>query len=201
MTETIGPYRVRELLGKAGQSAVYSAVAPEGRQVAIKLFPRPPERESGRGGALPSRAAGGRPGLPPSQPRAHPGHRPGGGPALSGDGSGRGDLARPPPQAGAAVALRGVHGDAGDLPGTRPGAPARAPPPQPDAAQRPGLPGFRDRQGVGPGGDRFRDGGAEPHRHPGHGGDPAGSALLSGARDGGRLRTRWTPAPTSTPPG
>ena len=38
-TETIGPYRVRELLGKAGQSAVYSAVAPEGRQVAIKLFP------------------------------------------------------------------------------------------------------------------------------------------------------------------
>ncbi len=39
MTESIGPYRVRELLGKAGQSAVYSAVAPEGRQVAIKLFP------------------------------------------------------------------------------------------------------------------------------------------------------------------
>jgi serine/threonine protein kinase len=39
MTETIGPYRVRELLGKAGQSVVYSAVAPEGRQVAIKLFP------------------------------------------------------------------------------------------------------------------------------------------------------------------
>jgi len=39
MMETIGPYRVRELLGKAGQSVVYSAVAPEGRQVAIKLFP------------------------------------------------------------------------------------------------------------------------------------------------------------------
>ncbi len=39
MKETIGPYRVRELLGKAGQSVVYSAVAPEGRQVAIKLFP------------------------------------------------------------------------------------------------------------------------------------------------------------------
>jgi serine/threonine protein kinase len=39
MMETIGPYRVRELLGKAGQSAVYTAVAPEGRQVAIKLFP------------------------------------------------------------------------------------------------------------------------------------------------------------------
>jgi serine/threonine protein kinase len=39
MKESIGPYRVRELLGKAGQSAVYSAVAPEGRQVAIKLFP------------------------------------------------------------------------------------------------------------------------------------------------------------------
>ncbi len=40
MTETIGPYRVQELLGKAGQSAVYTALAPEGREVAIKLFPR-----------------------------------------------------------------------------------------------------------------------------------------------------------------
>jgi serine/threonine-protein kinase len=40
MTETIGPYRVQELLGKAGQSAVYTALAPEGRTVAIKLFPR-----------------------------------------------------------------------------------------------------------------------------------------------------------------
>jgi serine/threonine-protein kinase len=40
MTETIGPYKVRELLGKAGQSAVYTAVAPEGRTVAVKLFPR-----------------------------------------------------------------------------------------------------------------------------------------------------------------
>ena len=38
--ETIGPYRVRELLGKAGQSAVYTAESPEGRAVAIKLFPR-----------------------------------------------------------------------------------------------------------------------------------------------------------------
>src|ERR1700712_5402214 len=40
MTETIGPYQVRELLGKAGQSAVYTAAALEGRAVAIKLFPR-----------------------------------------------------------------------------------------------------------------------------------------------------------------
>jgi serine/threonine protein kinase len=40
MPETIGPYRVRELLGKAGQSAVYTAETPEGRAVAIKLFPR-----------------------------------------------------------------------------------------------------------------------------------------------------------------
>jgi serine/threonine-protein kinase len=40
MTETIGPYQIRELLGRAGQSAVYTAVAPEGREVAIKLFPR-----------------------------------------------------------------------------------------------------------------------------------------------------------------
>jgi serine/threonine-protein kinase len=39
LPETIGPYRVRELLGKAGQAAVYTAVAPEGRTVAIKLFP------------------------------------------------------------------------------------------------------------------------------------------------------------------
>jgi serine/threonine protein kinase len=39
LPETIGPYRIRELLGKAGQSAVYTAVAPEGRAVAIKLFP------------------------------------------------------------------------------------------------------------------------------------------------------------------
>ena len=39
LPETIGPFRVRELLGKAGQSAVYTAVAPEGRAVAIKLFP------------------------------------------------------------------------------------------------------------------------------------------------------------------
>jgi len=37
--ETIGPYRVRELLGKAGQSAVYSAAAPDGRAAAVKLFP------------------------------------------------------------------------------------------------------------------------------------------------------------------
>ncbi len=40
--ETIGPYRVRELLGKAGQSAVYTAVSPEGR--------------AGRDQALPGRA-------------------------------------------------------------------------------------------------------------------------------------------------
>ncbi len=37
--ETLGPFRVRELLGKAGQSAVYTAEAPGGRLVAIKLFP------------------------------------------------------------------------------------------------------------------------------------------------------------------
>jgi len=37
--ETIGPYRVRELLGKAGQSAVYKAADPQGRPVAVKLFP------------------------------------------------------------------------------------------------------------------------------------------------------------------
>ncbi|HET9210981.1 MAG TPA: serine/threonine-protein kinase [Thermoanaerobaculia bacterium] len=39
LPETIGPFRVRELLGKAGQSAVYTAEAPGGRMVAIKLFP------------------------------------------------------------------------------------------------------------------------------------------------------------------
>jgi serine/threonine-protein kinase len=37
--ETIGPYEVRDLLGRAGQSAVYTAVSPAGREVAIKLFP------------------------------------------------------------------------------------------------------------------------------------------------------------------
>jgi eukaryotic-like serine/threonine-protein kinase len=38
LPESIGPYRVRELLGKAGQSAVYAAVDPRGRPVAVKLF-------------------------------------------------------------------------------------------------------------------------------------------------------------------
>ena len=37
--ETIGPYRVLELLGRAGQSAVYKAADPRGRPVAVKLFP------------------------------------------------------------------------------------------------------------------------------------------------------------------
>jgi serine/threonine protein kinase len=39
LPETIGPFQVREFLGKAGQSAVYSATAPAGREVAVKLFP------------------------------------------------------------------------------------------------------------------------------------------------------------------
>jgi serine/threonine-protein kinase len=39
LPESIGPYRVRELLGKAGQAAVYKAVSPQGRAVAVKLFP------------------------------------------------------------------------------------------------------------------------------------------------------------------
>lgn len=39
LPETIGPYRVQELLGRAGQSAVYKAVDPRGRPVAVKLFP------------------------------------------------------------------------------------------------------------------------------------------------------------------
>ncbi|HEX9945476.1 MAG TPA: serine/threonine-protein kinase [Thermoanaerobaculia bacterium] len=39
LPESIGPYRVRELLGKAGQSAVYKAADPQGRPVAVKLFP------------------------------------------------------------------------------------------------------------------------------------------------------------------
>jgi eukaryotic-like serine/threonine-protein kinase len=37
--EAIGPYRVRELLGKAGQSTVYRAEDARGRPVAVKLFP------------------------------------------------------------------------------------------------------------------------------------------------------------------
>ena len=37
--ETIGPYTVREHLGRAGGSAVYKATDPRGRSVAVKLFP------------------------------------------------------------------------------------------------------------------------------------------------------------------
>jgi serine/threonine protein kinase len=40
LPETIGPYRVRERLGKAGQSTVYRAEDAKGRPVALKLFPR-----------------------------------------------------------------------------------------------------------------------------------------------------------------
>jgi serine/threonine-protein kinase len=39
LPETIGPFQVRALLGRAGQSAVYTAASPAGREVAIKLFP------------------------------------------------------------------------------------------------------------------------------------------------------------------
>lgn len=38
LPETIGPYRVRELLGKAGQSAVFTVSTPQGRPAAVKLF-------------------------------------------------------------------------------------------------------------------------------------------------------------------
>lgn len=37
--ETLGPYTVREYLGRAGGSAVYKAADPQGRPVAVKLFP------------------------------------------------------------------------------------------------------------------------------------------------------------------
>src|SRR4051794_19995305 len=39
LPESIGPYRVQELLGRAGQSAVYRATDPRGHAVAVKLFP------------------------------------------------------------------------------------------------------------------------------------------------------------------
>jgi eukaryotic-like serine/threonine-protein kinase len=39
LPETIGRYRVGELLGKAGGSAVFKATDPQGRPVAVKLFP------------------------------------------------------------------------------------------------------------------------------------------------------------------
>lgn len=43
----IGPYRVVELIGKAGQTVVYKAVAPaHGRPVAIKLFPEALSRDA-----------------------------------------------------------------------------------------------------------------------------------------------------------
>src|SRR3954468_9933212 len=38
LPETVGPSRVRELLGKAGQSTVYRAEDSKGRPVALKLF-------------------------------------------------------------------------------------------------------------------------------------------------------------------
>ena len=41
LPETIGPYRVRELLGRAGGSAVFAAADPRGRPAAVKLFPAP----------------------------------------------------------------------------------------------------------------------------------------------------------------
>lgn len=44
--ESIGPYRVQELLGKAGQSAVYRATDPRGRSVAVKLFPAALSRDA-----------------------------------------------------------------------------------------------------------------------------------------------------------
>jgi eukaryotic-like serine/threonine-protein kinase len=39
LPETIGPYRVRELLGRAGGSAVFRVTDPQGRPAAVKLFP------------------------------------------------------------------------------------------------------------------------------------------------------------------
>jgi eukaryotic-like serine/threonine-protein kinase len=39
LPETIGGYRVRELLGKAGGSAVFKATDAQGRPAAVKLFP------------------------------------------------------------------------------------------------------------------------------------------------------------------
>jgi eukaryotic-like serine/threonine-protein kinase len=39
LPETIGRYRVRELIGKAGGSAVFKATDAQGRPVAVKLFP------------------------------------------------------------------------------------------------------------------------------------------------------------------
>src|SRR6185295_1274337 len=39
LPDTIGPYKVRELLGKAGQSAVFAATDAKGRPAAVKLFP------------------------------------------------------------------------------------------------------------------------------------------------------------------
>src|SRR4029078_9803495 len=38
-TDTIGPYRVLELLGKAGQSTVYRAEDSKGHPVSLKLSP------------------------------------------------------------------------------------------------------------------------------------------------------------------
>jgi serine/threonine protein kinase len=46
LPESIGPYRVQELLGKAGQSAVFRATDAAGRAVAVKLFPSALSRDA-----------------------------------------------------------------------------------------------------------------------------------------------------------
>jgi serine/threonine protein kinase len=46
LPESIGPYRVQELLGRAGQSAVFRAVDAAGRPVAVKLFPASLSRDA-----------------------------------------------------------------------------------------------------------------------------------------------------------
>jgi len=46
LPESIGPYRVQELLGRAGQSAVFRATDAAGRPVAVKLFPASLSRDA-----------------------------------------------------------------------------------------------------------------------------------------------------------
>jgi len=39
LPDTVGPYRIQELIGRAGGSAVFKAADPQGRPAAVKLFP------------------------------------------------------------------------------------------------------------------------------------------------------------------
>ena len=125
LPETLGPYRVRELLGKAGQSAVYSATGPDGRAAAVKLFPSrlavdPAAMERFHRELAALAPVSRHPNLVQCWARA----RRATGLYLAME-LVEGTSPRPGAQAAAGLAARGLRRDAGDLPGARPRPPAR----------------------------------------------------------------------------